>query len=129
MRATGVLLYANDVYTSNLVPFMCQRKLILYAIDVYIRHASCVLYATDVYIRHKHEHFWGALPTQMHVHWHIKRTLYVRAGHVVHYKHLVRWGGCPVAVKIDLEPHIFLLKTWLTGEELQANVLTILTKQ
>ena len=64
----------------------------------------------------------------MHVHWHIKLTLYVQAGHVVPYKHLFRSGGCPVTVKMDLELHIFLLKTWLTGEQVQADVLTILTK-
>ena len=116
------------IYRSNLVPFVCQRKFILYAIDVYIRHPSCVLYATDVHIRHKHENFWGALAPQMHVHWHINWTLYVRAGHMVPYKYLFSSVGCPVTVKMDLELHIFVLKSWPTGEQVQTDVLKILTK-
>ena len=47
---------------------------------------------------------------------------------MVPYKHLFRSGGCPVTVKMDLELHIFLLKTWLTEEQIQADVLTILMK-
>ena len=133
------------IYTSNLVPFVYQRKFnFVYHWRMYtscelrsvrhwrsvytsktefLRRISCVLY-----IHHKHENFWGGLAPQMHVHWHIKWTLYVRAGHVVPYRHLFRSDGCPVTVKMHLELHIFLLKTWLAGEQIQVDALTILTK-
>ena len=47
---------------------------------------------------------------------------------MVPYKHLFRSSRYPVTVKMDLELHIFILKAWVTEEQVQVDILTILTK-
>ena len=47
---------------------------------------------------------------------------------MVPYKYLFRSVGCPVTVKMDLELHVFVLKTWPTREQVQTDVLKILMK-